>query len=253
MTKRDQQPTKGDAVGYSGARSRTERRAGAERNGAPSRVKQTHEIIDISRSGEQCTALRSVSGSDDSDFALNLIGQVLAAVWQGDSISDERQTATLAAMHELKPRDPIEGMLIGQLIACHNAAMECYRRAMISEQTFPGWRESLNQANKLSRTYAALIEALDRHRSKGQQRITVEHVTVNAGGQAIVGTVTPGGRAEQKFEEQTSATQKIADQPRRPLRSPGPERETVPVASGAGKAPVSNARWCGRKRRSHRQ
>ena len=211
MTKRDEHQTKAGAAGYSGARSRTKRRAEAERRGAPSRAKQTREIIDIPRSREQRSALRSISGSDDHDFALNLVGQVVAARSPGDSNPDERLTgAILAAMHELKPRDPIEGMAIGQAIACHNAAMECYRRAMLSEQTFPGWRESLNQANKLSRTFAALIEALDRHRSKGRQRITVEHVTVNAGGQAIVGTVTPGGRT-QKFEEQTSARQKIVD------------------------------------------
>ena len=41
-----------------------------------------------------------------------------------------------------------------------NAMMECYRRAMIAEQTLEGRRENLNQANKLSRTYATLIEAL---------------------------------------------------------------------------------------------
>jgi hypothetical protein len=34
--------------------------------------------------------------------------------------------------------------------------MECYRRAMLGEQTFEGHRENLNQANKLSRTYATL-------------------------------------------------------------------------------------------------
>jgi hypothetical protein len=43
-------------------------------------------------------------------------------------------------------------MLAAQLLASHNAAMECYRRAMISEQTFEGRKENLNQANKLSRT-----------------------------------------------------------------------------------------------------
>jgi hypothetical protein len=32
-------------------------------------------------------------------------------------------------------------------------------------------RENLNQANKLSRTYATLIEALNRHRGKGQQKV----------------------------------------------------------------------------------
>ena len=45
-------------------------------------------------------------------------------------------------------------MIAAQLIASHNAALECYRRAMLGEQSFDGRRENLNQANKLSRTYA---------------------------------------------------------------------------------------------------
>ena len=78
-------------------------------------------------------------------------------------------------------------MLNAQLIASHNAAMECYRRAMIGEQTFEGRHENLSQANKLSRTYAVLLDALNRHRGKGQQKVTVEHVHVRSGGQAILG------------------------------------------------------------------
>ena len=141
-------------------------------------------------------------------------------------------------MMGMKPRDTLEGMLIGQLIASHNAAMECYRRAMIGEQTFEARRENLTQANKLSRTYAALTEALDRHRGKGRQRITVEHVNVHAGGQAIVGAVTPRDGSSRKSEQQTHATREITHEPGIPMRSPDPERETMPVASGAGKAPV---------------
>jgi hypothetical protein len=76
--------------------------------------------------------------------------------------------------------------MAAQLIAAHNAAMECYRRAMIDEQTFEGRRENLAQANKLSRTFATLLEALNRHRGKGQQKMTVEHVYVHSGG-AVVG------------------------------------------------------------------
>ena len=87
----------------------------------------------------------------------------------------------------------IEGMIAAQLLAAHNAAMECYRRAMIGEQSFEGRRENLSQANKLSRTYAALIEALNRHRGKGQHKVTVEHVHVHTGGQAIVGSVSQSG------------------------------------------------------------
>ena len=138
----------------------------------------------------------------------------------------------------MKPRDELEGMLIGQLIATHNAAMECYRRAMLGEQTFEGRRENLNQANKLCRSYAALTEALDRHRGKGQQRITVEHVNVHAGGQAIVGAVTAGGESSQKSEQQTHATREITHEPGIPMRSPDPVWETMPIAAGVRKAAV---------------
>ena len=74
------------------------------------------------------------------------------------------------------PKDELEGMMAAQLLAAHSATMECYRRAKIGEQTFEGRRENLSQANKLSRTYAVLLDALNRHRGKGTQKITVEHV-----------------------------------------------------------------------------
>ena len=52
--------------------------------------------------------------------------------------------------------------------------------------------------NKLARTFTAQIEALKRYRTGGEQRMTVEHVTVNEGGQAIVGNVSHGGRGAKK-------------------------------------------------------
>src|SRR5439155_4621870 len=92
--------------------------------------------------------------------------------------------------------------------------------AMIGEQTFEGCRENLAQANKLSRTYAALLEALNRHRGKGQQKVTVEHVHVHADGQALVGVVgTPGGGDRAKSEEQPYA---IAYAPAIEMPSPNP-------------------------------
>jgi hypothetical protein len=46
-----------------------------------------------------------------------------------------------------------------------------------------------------------LIEALNRHRGKeGQQKVTVEHVDVHAGGQEVVDVVeAPGGRGSVDF------------------------------------------------------
>jgi hypothetical protein len=130
------------------------------------------------------------------------------------------------------PKDELEGMMAAQLLAAHNAAMECYRRAMISEQTLEGRNMNLNQANKLSRTYATLLEALNRHRGKGQQKMTVEHVHVHAGGQAVVGTVELPGRGNHSISED-QAHAKATDAPQPPVWSQDSFREPVPV-SGDG-------------------
>ena len=57
--------------------------------------------------------------------------------------------------------------------------------------------------NKLARTFTTQIEALKRYRTGGEQKVTVKHVTVNEGGQAIVGNVTPGGGGGIKNQETT--------------------------------------------------
>ena len=120
--------------------------------------------------------------------------------------------------------------MAAQLIAAHNAAMECYRRAMIGEQTFEGRRENLNQANKLSRTWATLLDALNKHRGKGQQKVTVEHVHIHSGGQAVVGTVERSGGGDRgKLEEQPHAKQ-IAHAPEPALWGADAERDAVPIA-----------------------
>jgi hypothetical protein len=85
-------------------------------------------------------------------------------------------------------------MLAAQLLGLHEAAMECLRRGAVAGQTFEGGRRTSARPNKLVRSYAVLLEALDRHRGKGRpQVVRVERVTVDAGGQAIVGAVAQGG------------------------------------------------------------
>jgi hypothetical protein len=115
---------------------------------------------------------------------------------------------------------------------------ECYRWAILAEQTFEGRRENLTQASKMSRTHAALVEALNRHRGKGQQKVTVEHVHAHAGGQAVVGNVEAGGGAKTKLEEQYCA-KKLAHAPepcgaktrtRTLCQSPSMKKQSMPDA-----------------------
>jgi len=103
---------------------------------------------------EQPRIARSISGSEDEDFSRNLIHQVVAAQSPDYCVSDQQLNAVLAAMTAMQPADALEGMVSAQLVAIHHAAMACYRRAAIDGQSFDGWRESLNQASKLSRTFA---------------------------------------------------------------------------------------------------
>ena len=141
--------------------------------------------------------LKRLGGSQSDHWNKVLIDQTVHTLGLNRSDGEARERrhrAALAGLIGIGPQDEMEGMIAAQLIATHNATMECYRRAMIAEQTLEGRRENLNQANKLARTYATLIEALNRHRGKGQQKVTVEHVHVHAGGQAVVGMVeAPGG------------------------------------------------------------
>ena len=140
------------------------------------------------------------SGSGSYEFQKELFDQVTGALWRPKWKTEDQQKqaalAVLEAMENIAPRSELEGMLAAQMISTHNAAMECLRRAMKEGQTFEGRDSNLKHAAKLMSIYERQLAALDKHRGKGRQKITVEHVTVEAGGQAIVGEVHTDGKAE---------------------------------------------------------
>ena len=92
-------------------------------------------------------------------------------------------------------------MLSVQMIGVHNVAMETLKRAMLSRQSFAGKQANVNQATKMLRTFTAQMEALKKYRTGGQQKMVVEHVNVNDGGQAVVGVVNQGGRKNAQNRE----------------------------------------------------
>ena len=84
-------------------------------------------------------------------------------------------------------------MLAAQMAAVHNATMTFARRLNHADN-IPQQDSAERAFNKLARTFASQMEALKRYRTAGKQTVRVEHVTVNEGGQAIVGNVAHGGR-----------------------------------------------------------
>jgi hypothetical protein len=94
----------------------------------------------------------------------------------------------LSVVKGIEPRDQIEAMLAAQMAAVHTASTTLARR-FTHVENIPQQDSAERAFNKLTRTFAMQIEALKNYRSKGDQRMVVQHVNVAEGGQAIVGNV----------------------------------------------------------------
>ncbi len=128
-------------------------------------------------------------GTTDFDFCDGLISQLINVGAEGQAASEKGTNFALAIVKGIEPRDQIEAMLASQMAAVHNATMTFARR-LAHVETISQQDSAQNAFNKLARTFAAQVEALKRYRSGGEQKMTVQHVHVAEGGQAIVGNVT---------------------------------------------------------------
>jgi hypothetical protein len=132
-------------------------------------------------------------GSDDERFLHVLIDQIITASSKGGTIDKPRSEFALAVVQAIDPRDEVESMLAAQMAAVHMATMVMARRLNHAE-TIPQQDSAGSLLNKLARTYASQAEALKKYRTGGEQKITVQHVTVNDGGQAVVGNINARGK-----------------------------------------------------------
>ncbi len=131
-------------------------------------------------------------GTADSDFHQGLVRQIACLGSQKVSVDSAASNFVMGVIRSVAPRDGLEAMLATQMGAIHSATMMLARR-FNHVDTIAQQDAAERALNKLARTYAMQMEALKRYRTSGQQKVTVEHVTVNAGGQAIVGAVETGG------------------------------------------------------------
>jgi hypothetical protein len=178
-------------------------------------------------------ALMRAIGTTDFDFYDGLMGQLVNA--SGEATASESSTNfMLSVVKGIKPRDQVEGMLAAQMAAVHMASMTFARR-LARVENIPQQDSAEKAFNKLTRTFAAQVAALKEYRSKGEQKMTVQHVHVAEGGQAIVGNVNaPAGGV--------GASKKRGDRPHALGYAPGiemprhieTEREKVPLAGDAG-------------------
>jgi hypothetical protein len=162
--------------------------------------------------------------------------------------------AALAVIDGVWPKDEIEAMLAAHMAVTNIALLELVARtrAAIAGHVYQGngiRRLDVlgNLTTKFMRTFTMQVEALARKRSKGEQNVTVKHVHVHAGGQAVVGNVSHrGGRGVTKNDQrayergrENPSTRAISERPS--VRSANQKRKALPVTSDE-KRPLSIAR-----------
>ncbi len=141
------------------------------------------------------------TGTKTLDFASAIFVGCVAATNTSSSKSSNNDTVAfynkiLDALKAMHPQDEYEGMLISRLIALHFQGMH------FLSQTIQAIGDKadmyVNRSTKLMRLFNETLDTLMRYRRKGEQKMTVQHVQVNEGGQAIVTGQMSAGMTGQK-------------------------------------------------------
>lgn len=134
-------------------------------------------------------------GCKTDEVAIDLLVQVAKLNRPTRAEGDEAVHKAIALLAEMQPATATEAMLATMMIATQQRAMTFLTRATLDGQTAEGADANVLRATRLMRVFNEQLEAMAKLKGKGgQQRVVVEHVNVESGGQAIVGAVMAGGR-----------------------------------------------------------
>jgi len=149
-----------------------------------------HPDIDLNNQNRQ-GALKKYGGSQSDDFNNSLLTRIYAALPMDKLGPDERaaqEKSIAGVLEDMQPTDPLEAMMIGQMIVSNGIMMDSARRARTAAH-FDQRKIYMNEQKDAARTYAKHYEAVKKVRNKGQQTVTVEHVHIYDGGKAVIGAI----------------------------------------------------------------
>lgn len=187
--------------------------------------------------------LADMMATADTVFAGGLLDQIANVARSGTQLTTRELNVALSTVRAIDPRDPTEALLAVQMAAIHSATIVAARRLNHSE-TITQQDSASNMLNKLTRTFAAQVEALKRYRSTGEQSIRVQHVNVSAN-QAVVGINQGGGGTHEKSSQSHAPSETSQSGP----ALLGHEQAVpmpLPGTGGEGPVGVPHARGTGR-------
>jgi hypothetical protein len=137
--------------------------------------------------GDQLMA--NALGVVDRDAMHGILRQLVKASVNRQAPDEINLAFMISMVNSIKPRDSVEAMLVAQMVSVHVMAMRC-AYSLANTKDIARQDSAARAFGRLARTLTAQIEALNRHRSRGEPAITVQNVSVQDGGKAIVGNVT---------------------------------------------------------------
>jgi len=137
--------------------------------------------------GEQL--MSDALGVPDRDAMHGILRQLVKASVNGREPDAVNLSFMISMVKSIKPRDSVEAMLVAQMVSVHVMAMRCAHH-LANAQDIARQDSAGRILGRLARTFPAQIEALNRYRNNGEPAITVQNVSVQDGGKAIVGNVT---------------------------------------------------------------
>ena len=149
-------------------------------------------------------AVRQIAGVRTSEVAQHLVGQLSKLQpWDNKRSDAERWSAAVTMLSELQPASGPEALLAVQMIGVHHAATQFLARAICEGQTFEGTDANVLRATRLMRLFKEQLGAMEMLKgTTRRQKVTVEHVHVHAGGQAIVGAVSGGEKGHGRASDE---------------------------------------------------
>lgn len=171
--------------------------------------------------------MENALGTLEPSFMTGLIEQLKTISSRGGKIDERQLNFMVSVIKGMAPRDQAESMLAAQMSVVHSILMG-YAGAFSSVESGAQQDSALQAITKLARIFAGHMETLKRYRTSGEQKVTVQHVQVSDGGQAIVGDVHqhPSKRDLRTEPEpppslthsKTPPIEPIGEMPRKPVR-----------------------------------
>jgi hypothetical protein len=119
-------------------------------------------------SSAQDVVVQKATGLTDPKLTSNIIGIILKSLPGIEHASaaerKEKLATVITLLEQVGPRDATEGMLAGQMIACHEHALECLRNSQYKRLSQKARFENLKLATRLLEIYRKQFQALSKYR-----------------------------------------------------------------------------------------